>query len=215
MSAVECAVRRIPFRTPGAPHGWATKLTSWLTGEQFWRSWHLATAAWLLALWLQRRLTGDALRLRTAAALESVAAGWLLATLGLALLFAGCAWWIFSAETPWWQHAWLEFALTLLSLSVASGFVCAYRTTETLELRSLTGRAILLRYEGSLGTFRRARPFLEKLTAHIRHASKARRSTRAEHLRDEMREHFRLKEAGAISDADYEAAKARILGQHA
>jgi uncharacterized membrane-anchored protein len=55
--------------------------------ERFWRSWHLATAAWLLALWLQRHLTGDALRARTAAAVESVAAGWLLATL------AGLAWW--------------------------------------------------------------------------------------------------------------------------
>jgi len=55
--------------------------------ERFWWSWHLAAAVWLLALWLQRILTGAALRARTAAALESVAAGWLLATL------VGLAWW--------------------------------------------------------------------------------------------------------------------------
>jgi uncharacterized membrane-anchored protein len=48
---------------------------------------HLAIFAWLLALWLQPRLTGSATRARTAAALESIAAGWLLATL------AGLAWW--------------------------------------------------------------------------------------------------------------------------
>jgi hypothetical protein len=29
-----------------------------------------------------------------------------------------------------------------------------------------------------------------------------------------MREHFRLKEIGSLSMEEYEAAKARILGQH-
>jgi hypothetical protein len=144
-----------------------------------------------------------------------VASRWLLATLGFALLFAGCAWWIYDSGTTWWQHAFMKPCLVLLSLTVASAFVCAYRTTETITVRSLHGRATLLHYEGGVGTFRRARPFLAKLVAHIQLASKARRSARAEHLRDEMREHFRLKEAGAIADEEYEASKARILGQHA
>jgi len=51
--------------------------------------------------------------------------------------------------------------------------------------------------------------------AHIRLAAAARRHTKAEHLRDEMREHQRLRELGVLSVGDYEVSKARILGQHA
>jgi hypothetical protein len=73
----------------------------------------------------------------------------------------------------------------------------------------------LLDFTGGPGTFRALRPFVAKLTAHIRLASAARRRTKAEHLRDEMREHQRLRELGVLSVSDYEASKARILGQHA
>jgi hypothetical protein len=51
--------------------------------------------------------------------------------------------------------------------------------------------------------------------AHIRLAAAARRPTKGEHLRDEMREHQRLRELGVLSVSDYEQSKARILGQHA
>jgi hypothetical protein len=60
-----------------------------------------------------------------------------------------------------------------------------------------------------------ARQFTRKLAAHIQLAIAARRSSEAEHLRDEMREHFRLREAGVLSQEQYEASKARILAQHA
>jgi uncharacterized membrane-anchored protein len=55
--------------------------------DRFWFSWHLAAAVWLFALWLQRQTLREAAQARWAAALESIAAGWLLATL------AGLAWW--------------------------------------------------------------------------------------------------------------------------
>jgi hypothetical protein len=53
-----------------------------------------------------------------------------------------------------------------------------------------------------------------KLGAHVRLAAAARRSTRVEHLRDELREHYRLKEAGVLAGETYDAGKARILAQH-
>ena len=37
---------------------------------------------------------------------------------------------------------------------------------------------------------------------------------RPEHLRDEMREHFRLRKHGVLSAEEYEASKARILAEH-
>lgn len=79
------AAAAILFVIAGSPLRW--RFDGGLALDRFWLSWHLAAAAWLLALWLQRQLRGDALRARAAAALESIAAGWLLATL------AGLAWW--------------------------------------------------------------------------------------------------------------------------
>jgi hypothetical protein len=54
---------------------------------------------------------------------------------------------------------------------------------------------------------------LPRLEAHLRIAG-ARRRAGADHLRDEMREHFRLKEAGALTEKEYEAAKRKILATH-
>ena len=50
---------------------------------------------------------------------------------------------------------------------------------------------------------------------HVQIAIRARRSTRGAHLRDEIREHLRLREAGVLSEQDYEASKRRILARHA
>lgn len=79
------AAAAILFVVAGSPLRW--RFDGGLALDRFWLSWHLAAAAWLLALWLQRQLRGDAVRARASAALESIAAGWLLATL------AGLAWW--------------------------------------------------------------------------------------------------------------------------
>jgi uncharacterized membrane-anchored protein len=52
-----------------------------------WWAWHLTFALWLAASVVQRHVLNRGARARTAAALESLAAGWLVATL------AGLAWW--------------------------------------------------------------------------------------------------------------------------
>lgn len=52
---------------------------------RFWWAWHLCLAVWVGAGWLQRSVFNDGARARAAATLESLSAGWLLATLaGLA-----------------------------------------------------------------------------------------------------------------------------------
>jgi len=140
---------------------------------------------------------------------------WITATVALAALTLALAWWIASSSTPWWQHAWLPIFGTLLGLSVSAAFVSLYRTTETLSLFSVCGRARLLKLTGHLGTFDAMRCFSQQLTAHLRIATARRRSSRTEHLRDEMREHFRLKDAGVLSRDEYELSKARILRRHA
>ena len=59
-----------------------------------------------------------------------------------------------------------------------------------------------------------SRPFLRKLAAHVQLAAAARRASMAEHLRDELREHYRLKEAGVLATEIYDACKVRILARH-
>jgi hypothetical protein len=87
--------------------------------------------------------------------------------------------------------------------------------TETLCVFSVHGRANLLKLTGGLGTFRSVRSFTRKLEAHIDIAGAARRSSLGQHLRDEMREHFRLHEAGVLSNEAYDDSKKRILAGHA
>src|SRR5262245_56094974 len=139
---------------------------------------------------------------------------WLSVTGVFALLSFGAAWRIVSASPPWWRHSWLPVFGTLFALAISAGFVSVYRMTEKLTLRSLNGRAKVLEFTGSVGTFRTLRRFTAQLAAHLRIAIAARRPTKAEHLRDEMREHFRLKSAGVLSEAEYEAGKTRILACH-
>jgi hypothetical protein len=116
--------------------------------------------------------------------------------------------------SAWWRREWLPVSLALAAAWAGTTLVCLYRTTESVSLLSTCGAARLLEFTGGPGTFRAMRPFVAKLTAHIRLASAARRPTKAEHLRDEMREHQRLRELGVLSESDYEVSKARILGQH-
>jgi len=116
--------------------------------------------------------------------------------------------------SAWWRQEWLPVSLTVAAAWAGATFVCLYRTTETISLSSSCGAMRLLEFTGGPGTFRALRPFIAKLTAHIRLASSARRHTKAEHLRDELREHQRLRELGVLSVNDYEVSKARILGQH-
>jgi hypothetical protein len=135
--------------------------------------------------------------------------------LAFASLAALSAWRMLAAASPWWHHAWSLVCATTAASTLCVGLVCAWRMTETLALYSVHGRATLLAYTGGPGTLRTMQVFGRKLAGHIRLAIARRRSSKAEYLRDEMREHFRLREAGVLPQEQYEASKARILAQHA
>jgi hypothetical protein len=137
-----------------------------------------------------------------------IAASLLLASLVYAILHFG--YW----APPWWQPHWLTGFAALTGAWAVATLVALYRTTETIRLFSTGGAALLLECSGGLGALRGVRRFMAKVAAHARLAAGARRSTKAAHLRDEMREHVRLKDLGVLRDAEYESAKARILGKH-
>ena len=139
----------------------------------------------------------------------------MIASAALAALAVALGWWIGASSTAWWQHEWLPVLGGVSGLAFCAALVSLYRTTETLTLFSVCGRARLLELTGGLGSFRAIRRFRRALAAHVQLAIARRRLSRAEHLRDEMREHLRLKEAGVLSEKEYELSKARILAKHA
>jgi len=143
-----------------------------------------------------------------------VAWRWMMAALGLIAVAAAIAVEIRLSGWQLWQHHWLVPFLVAAGSGALTVFICAYQTSETVILYSAHGRAKLLEFTGGLGTLRAVRPFLAKLAAHIQVATRSRRRSKAQHLRDEMREHFRLQEMRLLCLDEYEAAKARILRQH-
>lgn len=137
---------------------------------------------------------------------------WLAVTagfLGLALLL-----WMDSSMASSSGHIRLLVGALLLLTAGCGGLISVYRLTERLELRSVHGQAQLLELTGGLGTLRSLHPFMIKLRAHVRIAAGTRRNPKSAHLRDEMREHYRLKEAGVLSNGQYEQSKRRILAHH-
>lgn len=91
----------------------------------------------------------------------------------------------------------------------------ARATTESLRFISEHGAAALIDITGALGSTRRGKRFFVEMIRSIRAAKQARPQPKAPRLRDEMREHHRLRELGVLSEAAYEASKARILKAHA
>jgi hypothetical protein len=139
------------------------------------------------------------------------ASRWLLAAVVLVALAGAIALRISSSAAA---TGWLVACGVVSGMAIAAALICLYRTTETISLYSAHGRAKLFEFTSGLGAKRAFKPFTGKLRAHIQLAAAGRRPIRSEHLRDEMREHFRLREHGVLSAEEYEASKIRILAEH-
>jgi hypothetical protein len=101
-----------------------------------------------------------------------------------------------------------------MAISIAAVYVALRRTTESLQFRSVHGLAALVSVTGGFGSARRHRNVFAVLTRNVHAAKNARPQEQPQFLRDEMREHHRLRQMGVLSEKDYEASKARILAAH-
>jgi hypothetical protein len=138
---------------------------------------------------------------------------WIMASLLLTTLACGIM--QLGASAPqWWQRYSLPLYAAVTGAWAVATLLAVYRTTETVRLLSSVGAARLLDCTGGIGTVRGLRRFMAKVAAHVRLAAAARRGTKTAHLRDEMREHVRLRRIGVLCEPEYESAKARILGKH-
>lgn len=123
---------------------------------------------------------------------------WFAATHGAAMF----------SSTPFFG-ACIAFIATIAS--AIEGVRC---TTESLNFTSVHGGAPFVSVVGGLGSTKNGKSFFVSMIKEISAAKAARPQGKQQWLRDEMREHHRLRELGALSELDYEASKARILKAH-
>ena len=142
-----------------------------------------------------------------------VAWNWLSTALVM-LALGGLAMWI-AAGPSFLVSAGFGIGLACMLATTGALLKFARDTTESLQFVSEHGAAVLINITGSLGATRHGNRFFVELIRSIRAAKQVRPQPKAQWLRDEMREHTRLRELQVMSEADYEAGKARIFKAYA
>ena len=139
---------------------------------------------------------------------------WLALAVSLALL-ASCALWILwpQSASEWLKPVPMTAVVAMLA-SAAAVLMFLRRTTESLEFTSVHGGVTLVSVTGAIGSARDGKKFFVELIKSINAAKAARPQPPHQFLRDEMREHHRLRELGVLSEAQYETSKSRILSSH-
>jgi hypothetical protein len=138
---------------------------------------------------------------------------WLSLAASLLLLAAGGLWTTW-ADAGRWSSAIFLTALVTVIAAVGATIMFLRRTVESLEFVSMHGGATLVSVVGGIGSARAGKKFFVELIKNINAAKVTRPQERPQFLRDEMREHHRLRELGVISEEQYQQSKARILASH-
>lgn len=132
----------------------------------------------------------------------------------LALLGAGGALWFASLSAAFLTSTGFVIGCVAALAATGTTVLALRQTTEALNFTSVHGGAPFVNVMGGIGSTKAGRAFFVSLIKEIAAAKEARQQPKQQLLRDEMREHHRLREAGVLSEADYEASKARILKAH-
>lgn len=139
---------------------------------------------------------------------------WAALAVSLGLLAGSALWLLWPHSAAGWLSPALITALAALVASAASVLMFLRRTTESLEFTSVHGGVTLVSVTGAIGSAREGKKFFVELIKSINAAKAARPQLPPVFLRDEMREHHRLRELGVLTEAQYEASKSRILASH-
>jgi len=148
------------------------------------------------------------------AGIRKVGWPWMYVAIALTLLTVAASVFAVQFATPAARLWAVPVAIVLGTCTISSYLLCLYFTTESMVFVSTHGRARLIVITGGLGTTRAARKCAVDIVKHINLARKQSKQTKQMFLRDEMREHGRLHEQGALTYEQYEDAKSRILKSH-
>jgi hypothetical protein len=92
-------------------------------------------------------------------------------------------------------------------------FVAFYLTREKIVFQTLHGRAGAMHFGAGLGTMRRFHKLVPKLVEAIGGAAEHVHDDTAVYLRAEMREHYRLRSAGILTNEECSESTGRILAR--
>lgn len=110
--------------------------------------------------------------------------------------------------------AWLAADALLLAAALWSLAVALHRYFDRLVFLTRHGRVRVLEISRSRPDRRLPRAFIDRLKKAIRQAQLKCPPVQSHYLRDEMREHRRLREQGVMQAEKFELAKALILRAH-
>jgi len=144
---------------------------------------------------------------------RSISWFWLALAASLAVLATGGIWAAVGHAALWTSPVFLTALIALLAAAYAT-ILFLRKTVESLDFVSVHGGATLISVVGGIGSTRAGKQFFVLLIKSINAAKAERPQERTQYLRDEMREHHRLRELGVISEEQYERSKARILANH-
>ena len=134
--------------------------------------------------------------------------------IALGLASAASLVWARMTATALWTHPGFIGAVAGIVATVVMLLLFLRRTTEALQFTSVHGQAVLIDLVGGIGAAKAGKNFVVDLIKNIAAAKLARPQEPAHFLRDEMREHHRLRELNVLTEQEYQASKARILAAH-
>lgn len=104
-------------------------------------------------------------------------------------------------------------AAAALVIGAACAAVYVYRAEERVRFVTRHGRVPVLTLVASIGCFRACRAVVPRLAAAVNEAVRAAGGDRNARLRAEVREHYRLRDAGVLTPTECIAAVQRILAR--
>ena len=107
----------------------------------------------------------------------------------------------------------LAVPAALLAMAVSTG-IGLHHFWNRIYFVTRHGRVPVLRLAANRPDRHQVKRFVGQIGTVARAAHHQRAAVRSHYLRDGMKEHRRLHEAGVLAEADYEAAKARVLAAH-
>lgn len=139
---------------------------------------------------------------------------WLALAVSLVALATCALWMLWPKNAVEWIHPVPLTAVSALIASLGAALMFLRRTTESLEFVSVHGGVTLVSVTGAIGSAREGKKFFVELIKSINAAKAARPQPTHQFLRDEMREHHRLRELGVLTEEQYETSKSKILSSH-
>jgi len=113
----------------------------------------------------------------------------------------------------WFSSYSVPAAIIMGTVTFTTATIAFYLSHEKVRFKTLHGRADAIRFGAGLGTIRRFNKLIPKLVGAIADAAEQVHDETVVYLRAEMREHYRLRSEGILSEEECNVSTGLILGE--